>query len=117
MAHEGNWQPGGPELRALARYCQAPPVGGGYDTATDDAIQAVLDAIEKGVLDRSKVWTDIAAVMEPQMPDNIYTALKERFRVIGFDRPLFASDSEKIDPKPFIAMLRDRLQLSDAEWD
>jgi len=103
--------------RAVTFYLAHLAGWGGYDEATDGAIQAFLDAFENGVLDRSKVWFDIAAVMEPQMPDDIYATLLQRFRAIGFDRLLFASDWDETNPKSYMATLRDRLQLSEKEWD
>lgn len=90
---------------------------GGYDPGTDGAIQAFLDAIENGVLDRSKIWFDTAAVLEAQLPDDVYADLQRRLIEIGFDRLLFATDWDEVDPKSYLARLKEHLTLSDAEWD
>ncbi len=90
---------------------------GGYDEGTDGAVEAFLDAIADGVLDRDKVWFDVAAVVEAEMPDVDLVALRERVREIGFDRLLFASDWDEADPVTYMNMLREYLLLSDEEMD
>jgi len=89
---------------------------GGYDAQTDGAVKAFLDAIDDGVLDRSKVWFDIAALVTTRMPDKVYASLPARLREIGFDRLLFATDWDEVDPKSHIATVRKHLSLSDEEW-
>ena len=89
---------------------------GGYDSQTDGAIQAFLDAIDNGVLDRSKVWFDIAALMDEQDPDESNEDLRKRFREIGLDRLLFATDWEQVDAKSYMESLAANPSLSDAEW-
>lgn len=90
---------------------------GGYDPGTDGAIQAFLDAIKNGDLDRSKVWFDLAAVVDTQMTDEVMSDMQRRFREIGFDRLLFASDWDEIEPRSYLAALKEHLSLSEKEWD
>jgi predicted TIM-barrel fold metal-dependent hydrolase len=91
---------------------------GGYDAGTDGAVQAFLDAIERGDLDRSKVWFDIAAVVMAQIPDELLEPVPGRFREIGLDRILFATDWDAAEtPKEHIQSLKKRLELTDSEWD
>lgn len=89
---------------------------GGFDPNTDGAVQAFLDAIEQRVLDRSRIWFDIAAVVEPQMSRASLALLERRMREIGFDRLLFASDWDEVDQATYTALLREKLELSDTEW-
>jgi len=89
---------------------------GGYDDGTDGAIQAFMDAIDDGILDRSQVWFDIAAVVDTEMPEEDDARLTARLREIGLDRVLFATDWDEVDPKSHIAELREFLSLSDDEW-
>lgn len=89
---------------------------GGYDHHTDGAVQAFLDAIDSGALDRSRIWFDLAAVVESTTPDTTLTQLVIRLRDIGIDRLLIASDWDETDLKTYVALLKDKLDLSDAEW-
>ena len=89
---------------------------GDYDAQTDGAIRAFLDAIEKGALDRSRVWFDLAAVVLPESPGS-YASLPERMRDIGFDRLLFGTDWDEFEPLAYREMLRRTLSLSEGEWD
>lgn len=89
---------------------------GGYDAGTDGAIQAFMDAIDNGTLDRSQVWFDIAAVVDTESPDDNADQLIARLREIGLDRVLFATDWDEVDPKSHIAELKEYLSLSDDEW-
>ncbi len=88
---------------------------GSYDDGTDGAVQAFLEAIEAGDLDRSRIWFDVAAVVDGETPADVYPTLRQRLREIGFDRLLFASDWDEIEPEAYARMLRERLQLSDGE--
>lgn len=90
---------------------------GGYDPGADGTIQAFLDAIENGVLDRSNAWFDIAAVVETRMTNDIYADVQQRLREIGFDRLLFASNWDEVDPTSYLATLREHRNLNEAEWD
>ena len=89
---------------------------GGYDAATDRAIQAFLDACDEGTLDRSRIWFDIAAVVDAKMHDEDAARLTARLRDIGLDRVLFATDWNEVDPRSHIDTLRNTLTLSDIEW-
>lgn len=88
---------------------------GGYDTATDEAMRAFLDAFDKGVLDRTRVWFDLAAVVTPDMPDTVCAGLGQRLREIGLDRLLFGSDWDEADPDDYLAALGQCLQFGDPE--
>ena len=55
--------------------------------------------------------------MTKPLPDDIYPTMQQRFREIGFDRLLFASDWYEIDPQPYIAMPKKQLHLSNDEWE
>ncbi len=91
---------------------------GGWDEGTDGAVQAFLDAIERGDLDRDLVWFDLAAVVISQLPDEAYESLSGRLRDIGLDRVLFATDwPAREDPKAHIETLKSRLELTAEEWD
>lgn len=90
---------------------------GRYDQGTDGAVQAFLDAIENGLIDRSKVWFDVAAVVKTDLSDDIVATLRRRFREIGFDRLLFASDWDEVEPDVYIDLLKQRLQLSDEDME
>ena len=88
---------------------------GGYDEGTDSAAQAFLDAIESGDLARDRVWFDVAAVVEEEMSEPVLAMLRDRMRTIGFDRLLFASDWDEMEPERYTKTLRNHLGLSDEE--
>ena len=90
---------------------------GGYDAATDGAIQAFLDAIERGDLDRARVWFDLAAVVSDELAESDLRNLRDKIRLIGIDRLVFASDWDEAQPADYLEQLRDGLKLSDAAWD
>jgi predicted TIM-barrel fold metal-dependent hydrolase len=96
---------------------------GGFDPATDGAIQAFLDAFADGRLDRSRVWFETSAVIAPNIPeparvkDETLPEIATRLREIGLDRIVFGTDWDVLgSPAQNIEMLRSRLPLTDAEW-
>ena len=88
---------------------------GGYDEGTDGAAQAFLDAINRGDLERDRVWFDIAAVVDEELTEPVLGMLRARMREIGFDRLLFASDWDDVEPALYIEELENRLGLTDEE--
>jgi uncharacterized protein len=89
---------------------------GGYDPATDAALQAFLDAIDRGDLERDRVWFDIAAIVHPAIPPTGLEAVPGRLRQIGLDHVLFATDWDRPITEDRIAQYRSAVPLSDAEW-
>lgn len=65
---------------------------GGYDENTDQAVQAFLDALADGRLQRAQVYFDLAAVVLPNATEEQIAALKGRLGEIGADRLLFGTD-------------------------
>jgi predicted TIM-barrel fold metal-dependent hydrolase len=62
---------------------------GGYDRVTDEAFRAFADAIERGVVDRKKLWFDVSAVVRG---GGDYAGLTATMRRIGLDAFTFGSD-------------------------
>jgi len=97
---------------------------GGFDSVTDGAIQAFLDAIADGRLDRSRVYFETSAVIAPGLPelaqvkDEALPGIAARLREIGFDRILFGTDWDVLgSPAENIAVLKSRLGLTEDELD
>ena len=89
---------------------------GGYDEGTDGAIQAFLDAIARGDLERDNIWFDVAAVVSDDVQDADLARFQKRLREIGLDRVLFASDWDEAAPATYILEMGSRLSLDDEEW-
>ncbi|MGD8930850.1 MAG: amidohydrolase family protein [Lysobacterales bacterium] len=89
---------------------------GGFDPATDAALQAFLDAFQRGVLDRERVWFDIAAIVHPSILATGLEAVPARLRQIGLDHVLFATDWDRPVDADRIAEYRAAVPLTDAEW-
>jgi len=101
--------------------------GGGYggaDPATIDSLSAFGDAIARKAPGTANLVFDISGVV---LPDDTAKALGSNdaqlkqfvaeMRKIGFDRFVVGSDWPAIGPiKPYYALVREKLQLTDAEW-
>ncbi len=109
---------------------------GGYDDATDAALGAFIDAIQRGRIERGRIHFDLAAVVfDPAAAgDNAELAarvtkanekLAERIRELGADRVLFATDWPAWPPTRDLdlkiaqnaKLIEKALPLTGREWD
>ena len=91
---------------------------GGYDAATDAALQVFADAIMRHDLRMRNVWFDVTAVVQPGLSVSTLRQIAVRIRQIGIERVLYGSDaaaSPDSYPKAGWATFQ-RLPLSEAEF-
>jgi prolyl oligopeptidase len=97
---------------------------GAYDEATDSAMQAFVDALEDGTLDRDRITFELLVVVEDPADAGADTArarqiternvrLAERVRQVGIERVVFGSDWPFFPPvgEPLTRIARYREQL------
>ena len=70
---------------------------GGYDEATDSALQAFVDAMADGRLDRNRIYFDLAAVVLPGTSAEQLDQLGQRIEEIGPGRILFGTDWDALE--------------------
>ena len=91
---------------------------GGYDATTDSALSVFVDAIARYDARMKDVWFDAAAVVRPNMTEDMLRQIGARIQEIGVRRVLYGSDAAANPlayPKAGWAAFR-RLPLSETEF-
>ncbi len=84
---------------------------GGYDEATDQALDAFIEGFKDGSIDPSRVYMGVGAVIMPGLPQERTDIFLKKFRSIKKENWIFGSDwspgLSPLDPVSYLATLRE----------